>query len=418
MIAGLASRSAEAPVTALGVVVLAGLALRLVWAALLPVEPTSDPAAYHILATTLVEHGVYGWGPDEPSAYWAVGAPALYALGYLVLPPDTAVVALNLAVALGSMLALYELGRRWLDVRAGLLAAGAFALWPLGIQFTTVLSSEMPFILFTLAGLLCWERARTAGDGALAGGALLALLGAGLLWAAAVYIRPVGLLTPIVLAVAETLRGDARPLAALRRAALVLGVVVVCVAPWTARNYAVFDAFVPVSTNFGANFWMGNGAGTEGEYRPLPDDVKGLPEPERSSILLHRALDDIAAEPGAFVTRTALKALALHERETIGVAWNPSLPALIGETGTLLLKAVSTLYWYVLLAGGLVGAVYLALRRGPVATLFSTPLIVWAYYTGVYAVTVVGDRYHVPSVPFIALLGAVALVTWHDRRNG
>jgi 4-amino-4-deoxy-L-arabinose transferase-like glycosyltransferase len=404
-------RPIEAPAITLGGILLLGLALRLLWAALVPVEPVSDGAAYHLLATNIIEHGVYGFEPGKPSAYWAVGASAIYTLGYLLLPEATAVVTLNLLAALASIALLYELGRRWMDVRTGLVAAGLFALWPLGIQFTTVLASEMFFIVFTLAGLLCWERAREAG-----GPATRWLVAAGILWAAAVYVRPVGLLVPIVLAAGEAIRRSTGAATAARRAGLTLAVIVLCVSPWTLRNYMAFDAFVPVSTNFGANFWMGSGPGTAGHYRPLPETVDGMTEPERSSFLLGVTIEHIRSDPAAFAALTVRKAALLHDRETIGVVWNGNaLEALVGATGVTALKIVSTLFWYAVLAGGLVGAAYLFLKLGPIAILFSTPLLVWGYYTGVYALTVVGDRYHVPSFPFIALLAAAALVTWRDR---
>ena len=54
-----------------------GLLLRLIWALLIPVEPVSDSAAYDMLARNIAEHGVFGFRPDEPSAYWAVGASGL-----------------------------------------------------------------------------------------------------------------------------------------------------------------------------------------------------------------------------------------------------------------------------------------------------------------------------------------------------
>ena len=61
-------------------VLAAGMALRLIWALLIPVDPVSDSAAYETFAWTLVNDGVYGWSADQPSAYWAVGTSAIAAL--------------------------------------------------------------------------------------------------------------------------------------------------------------------------------------------------------------------------------------------------------------------------------------------------------------------------------------------------
>jgi hypothetical protein len=52
--------------------------LRLGWAMLIPVAPVSDSAAYDAFAQTLALHGVYGWTPDQPSAFWPIGTSAIY----------------------------------------------------------------------------------------------------------------------------------------------------------------------------------------------------------------------------------------------------------------------------------------------------------------------------------------------------
>jgi len=39
---------------------------------------------------------------------------------------------------------------------------------------------------------------------------------------------------------------------------------VLCIAPWVARNWVAFHQFVPMSTNFGAELYLGNGPGARG----------------------------------------------------------------------------------------------------------------------------------------------------------
>ncbi len=80
-----------------------------------------------------------------------------------------------------------------------------------------------------------------------------------------------------------------------------------------------------------------------------------------------------------------------------------------GAGGAKLLKLGSTAWWYAMLAAALAGAVVLARRRGIWQALLSTPVWLWLYYTGVHAVIVVGDRYHMPAIPMIALLAGLAL---------
>ena len=73
MLAGLVSHPWAYP--ALEAVHIVGIALllRVVWAALVPVVPQSDGMASDTCARNLVNHGVFGWNPAEPFAYWPPG---------------------------------------------------------------------------------------------------------------------------------------------------------------------------------------------------------------------------------------------------------------------------------------------------------------------------------------------------------
>ena len=57
-----------------------GLALRMLWALVMPVIPESDSYVYWVTAGNLADHGVFGMTPDDPFSYWPVGASAIYAV--------------------------------------------------------------------------------------------------------------------------------------------------------------------------------------------------------------------------------------------------------------------------------------------------------------------------------------------------
>ena len=81
------------------------------------------------------------------------------------------------------------------------------------------------------------------------------------------------------------------------------------------------------------------------------------------------------------------------------------------------LKAVSTLWWYAVLAAAAWGVVTLVRETGLWATLLVPPVWLWGYYTGVHAVIVVGDRYHMPAIPMIGLLAALGIAALISRRS-
>lgn len=394
--------------TVLAVIVLGGALLRVAWAAAVPVIPISDGAAYVIYATNLIDHGVYGLEPDRPGAYWSVGMPALLAGLWWLFDTRSFVplVALQCVLSIALIGQVFVLAREYFGMRAGLIAAGLIAAWPSLIMYTSLVAAEAVFLAAMLAGWIAFIHAGGPGWRG-----WLPWVGAGVLLGLACYIRPIALLLPIVLGAT---RIYARP-AAWRSlglgAAVTLITIIAVLAPWTARNAAVLGKPVLVSTNLGPNLWMGNHPGTSGTYKPLPAWTHGMDEITRDEALKAEVVGYILEEPGAFIARTAWKAVLLHRGQTIAVVWNGEGLAPIGEIGITALKVLASGFWYAVLIAALAGTVLLIRREGLFGAAFHPVLAGWAYLTAVHAVIVVGDRYHFPSIPVIAILAALALAT-------
>lgn len=400
---------------AMAIVILA-LVLRGMWGMVVPVVPVSDSVAYDTFATHLAAGGVYGWDGRTPSAYWPVGPAFIYSLVYRVWNPQAwgygGVVAINLLAGLAVVVLGMMLASRWFGRTYGLIAGVLLAIWPMHIQFTTVIASELFFTAFCLAGILVWPRVGTASNRQLVG----QIVAAGVLFAAAAYLRPTALLIPAVLAGSSVLRtwniwGNGI------RWAGVTAVMIALILPWSMRNTSVFDQFVLISTNGGANLWMGNAPGSDGGYQPIPERPPGMNEAQFESQLSREAMANIRSAPLAFVQRSLIKAVRMHERETIGIAWNiEGLRRVAPEMAINLIKAVSQAFWMVVLGLSLAGLALLGVRQGVWWLITHPGVLLWAYFTGVHAVIVYQDRYHFPVTPIIAgLAGVTIMALWQWR---
>lgn len=395
---------------ALGALVVLTLLPRIIWALLVRVHPVSDSMVYDMLARSLANGIGYYWHPGNPTAHWPVGTSFVYSVvyrlcGFSYVP----VVVLNLLVALATLGLLVYLGRQWLGRRATIGAAIVYALWPMQIEFTTVLASEPISNLLNLATLAVWER-RGLGN-------WLRWTLIGLLVAASSYIRPTALLLPFVLAILSLIRGiHWRELAP--RLALACLILALCIAPWSMRNTHLFGRFVLLSTNGGANLWEGNNPTGSGVTQEFPPEAMRMQEADRDVYLGRIAKDYIAQYPGRFLIRSLNKARWTYDHETIGVHWNlVSLTDQYGDHTVRLLKLASDLYWFIVLALSLAG-LGLWLRLVSVREALSSPMIVlWAYFLVTQAVIVAQDRYHYPVVPFIALFAGFALARLERWRH-
>jgi hypothetical protein len=383
---------------------LVGVALRLAWAYLVPVMPLSDGAIYDEFARSLASGRGYAYADGTLTAYWPVGTSAVYALLYRVFGHDYgAIVALNIALGAGLIALTHAFATRRFGASVGRAAAWLVACWPLLIQFTTVLASELLFAFLVLAAVFVeGTRSMPLAWRAAAWGALVC---------AATYVRPTALPLLLVLPVLQGLSAGRwrEPLLSMAIAALTAAALF---APWVARNHDVFGRFVLVSTNFGPNLWMGNNPRTTGAYMAL--DRAMTNEAGQDAQYRQRALEFIAAHPARYAELSLKRLVATHDRESIGVAWNEAgLVAGFGARVLTPLKALSSAWWWAMLVAGVAGMVA-AVRMGAVGRLDAL-VIVPLIFVAVPMLTVSQDRYHVPLNPWLAMFGALALVELRSR---
>jgi hypothetical protein len=382
--------------------------LRILWAVAVPVHPVSDSYAYDVFAQNLAKGIGYAWGPENLTAHWPVGTSFIYSVLYRIFGfTYTPIVVFNVLISLGTIWLSMALARRWFNERVAIITGLVFTFWPSQIEFTSVLGSELIFNFSLLIWLAVWDLAP------LNRWAKTFLIG--FLAAATCYIRPVALVLPVVFCFVEFLR-ERKYLHPIARVAIVLLTMAVLIAPWSIRNTRIFGRFVQISTNGGVNFWEGNNPTSNGETEDLPPDAAKMQEADRDIYLGNIAKAYVRQYPGRFVIRTLKKAVLLYDHETIGVHWNPGLTERYGDRVILPLKLLNDLYWWLILALGLIGSGVLVSQRGIWVAITSIPILMWLYFTALYAVFVVQDRYHFPALPFIAMLAGVALNAFAQRR--
>lgn len=382
-------------------VLLAALILRLVWGALVPVVPVSDSHAYDVFAQNIAQGLGYGWEAGRLTAYWPVGTSAIYALLYWVFGHNyTAVMLFQAGVGVAVVALCMSIAFRWFGYAVAIRTGWIMACWPLLIQYTTILASEQ-FFIFTI--LCAFWFASTPGREWVWKGVTT-----GITLAGASYIRPTALLMAPILFAREFFK-DGRRVKSIMACMLAIVVMIALILPWSVRNLQVFDRFVLISTNGGANLWMGNNPATGTGYMALPE-LEIDNEADLNKELGRQAKEYILREPGAFVARMARRMVTLHDRETIGVVWNEKgLEGRFGDWVLSPLKLISTVYWWCMLGLAIAGIALMGREKGVIVLALSPPIMTWAYFALVHSVTVGGDRYHVPSIPFVALLSAYAL---------
>jgi 4-amino-4-deoxy-L-arabinose transferase-like glycosyltransferase len=380
----------------IGAVVLAALVIRLAWNLSRPADDSGvlrslpDQREYLALGRSLLD----GRGLVFHDERLGVDVRAFRAPGYpaFIAACGGNVRAIRAAQSLldtSTVLAVYLLARRWLNVPRSLVAAGIVALSPFLVYFSALILSETLFIAMLAWGMLLLSRRKTLAN--VAGLFILAM---------SVLVRPGAIALPAVLAcVAALAHRHARRAAILTCAAI--GLTFLVLLPWAWRNSRVIGSWVWTSTNSGFTLYDGmnpdaRGASDQGFIAAMRQELRAAgDEVERSRLLARRALEYAKAYPG--------RALRLTWKK-IARTWSPMpLSSEYGRDARLV--AIALLYTvplFVLTAIGLWRAV---LPRSAKMYLMLPAL----YVTVAAAISVGSLRYRLPADVPMAVVAASAL---------
>jgi len=271
----LPARYGRRTLIALALVAALGLVLRGV-AVVHPVaNPADDSHAYYALAKSLYEEGSYG-SKDfgvESSSDWSPGAPWLYAGLFVVTggPREGTIRILEALMGVGTILVVFLLGWRLGGRWPALLGALGVAIYPPFIHSVGEIMSEPPAMLSLPAAILsfswAWDRTAAGADGR-RGSPWVWLLPGFLLGATAMF-RPEYTLVAGAFVVFAAVRWGWEREWRLGTAAVGLMMVALLlpIAPWTIRNFVVFERFVPISTGGGKALYVGTFYPADGEYQ-------------------------------------------------------------------------------------------------------------------------------------------------------
>jgi hypothetical protein len=187
--------------------------------------------------------------------------------------------------------------------------------------------------------------------------------------------------------------------------------------PWTYRNYMVFDALIPVSTNGGWTLLTGNNPEANGDYTPDTVLAQGITQNPAEQVTMDRLARTRAI---TWIKDNPIKFLLLMPRKMVRL-WAPDGEAewlyqrgfVHYDTSVLLFRAVRGLnqaYYFAILALAL-PAIWHVLRRRDMASPWTTTgLSLCVYFSAISIVFSGQSRFHFSLMPFVAIYAARTLV--------
>ncbi len=422
-------------------------------------SPVFDAAAYAAIAQNLDEGRGFTLGPSatQPASNYSPGLPLFVAGTYKItggVHERTARLVLALLGTL-SVLFSYLIGRRLSGPTAGLVGAGAIAIYPALLEYQGMLMGEPTAAALLAGGVLAilWATDSRGPGRWFLPGALFGFLA---------LVRPeylaVALLIALAVALASGMRWGLRPQRAgameqqpgvadsagirremrhqewrvgVSRGLVFLVGVAIVVVPWTVRNAVALDRFVPISTGGGQVLFAGTYLPSDGNPEKVGAEVverhpelfgphalqrlrmeqilARLAEQRYPGLETDKALgrmgreqlwNDVSEEPLEYAGFVATK---------VGRIWSHGPRAVMRQPGWELL------HW-ALVAFGLAGLIVLALRRRWEALMLATILVA---ITAISALLVASPRRVLVMMSLVAALAGVGVVeaqAWAKRR--
>lgn len=317
-----------------------------------------------------------------------------------------AVQAIQVLLSCVTCLLVWRLGMALGSQRAGLLGGVFCAVYPFLIHYSVQLWSEQLFTFFIVAGVYAFVRSEQASSN-------WWRVGSGVWLGLAALTRESGLL--LLLALLVWLWWIYKKAGVAMAHWLPIAVCTACtILPWTIRNYVAFDHFVPIATNSGINFYMGNNPQATGTFnwvlapgtewnQPCEHGDKEL---KAASLGFQYGLTFIRENPFRSLELVGLRAYYLLRPPTAQLNLKESKLELASKMVWLAMYVVACFVAFI------VGPFKLRRMGRPLIFLY----LCLASLTLPYLVSYGATRYRLPMEPFIALAAAlVALQVLQDR---
>lgn len=273
--------------------------------------PFSDSQIYIEHTERLYSTGSYISKYGYKTAFYPVGLPVLLLFfkmffGEIIFPARI----FNFIISIITMFIIYKVFKLLLSKRQIKIFLIAFFLFPNNFFSINPILTEQIFTL--LLWLLIYFNFKEIKYHSLINGVVLGLM---------LYFRSYAILIIILLMIYYIV--EKRFLVNLRKIFIMLVTMILITSPWLIRNYLVFNSFVPMTTNGGFNFLMGNHKNSFGNINfNFNYDFKNVNEADESKKAYLQGLKDLLDNPLRSLGLIPLKLFHTFKRGDIYITYS------------------------------------------------------------------------------------------------
>ena len=351
--------------------------------------PFSDSKYYIEAGQRLFLTGSYVSPNGNLTSFWPVGLPAYLAfLEYLT--PHYILVAklINIIISSSFIVVIYLLFKNELSKKGLFLLLLGFTLFPNNLFSANTIMTDYPFSFLLWVAILLSLSLKHSYWRIILISIILGVIS---------YLRPLGLLLPLIFAV--YLVNKYGLMSSLKKIILMFVVFLLMLAPWIYRNYNLNHTFVPISTNGGFNFLMGNHVNSSGCVNFDFSYQDSLSEVKASQEAYFKGMDDIISHPVKSILRLPTKIFFSYYRGDSSITW--ALKETENKISTIILSSVFfiTNYFFYLILFLSTLCILCKKRLFENAGLKYFMFSIYIYFILIILIYVGAERYLIPLYP-------------------
>jgi len=388
----------------LAIILIVSILLRLIYIILFEADITQGVDPWYRIRTAQGIINGHGYSTGNLMAY----QPPLFATfiaGVFTIFGESIEAVRIIQSLMGTMMcfAVFLIGKKCLSIRTGLIASAICAVYPQLIHYSVQLWSEQLFVFLIILAILAFliSEKKSSIPWKITTGIFLGL--SALTREVAVFVL-FGFLIYFIVSYKNLLRS-------LKQWWIIAIFTILTILPWTIRNYTIFKTFVPISTNSGTNFYIGNNPKANGTFKwvfppgvtpGINWDVKspnGICEIRASSLGYKYGLKFIRNNPGQFIRLIAKRAFYQLRTPYYAINFKESKFETIAKLQWLVMYIILFIFSF------FIGPFYL--RYGPKC--FYLFLVTISMFMLPHLITFGYNRYILPAIPLMALITAIIL---------
>ncbi|MBN1592938.1 MAG: glycosyltransferase family 39 protein [Candidatus Coatesbacteria bacterium] len=305
----------------------------------------------------------------------------------------------------------YILARYMFEDKVAMLGAWILAFYPQSVQFADLMQTETVFLFFFMLAMIFFFQSLESAD-------WRAILTAGILLGISALVRSIIMFyVPLIIGFLIIFKRDRRM---IKTTVIVLLLMAAVILPWTIRNYVLLDAFIPINTKAGWDFFQHNHSDMYYIMRNLSDEP-GEDEADRLAMDENGHTDEVKLSQ--VCQKLALKWMYEHPLlfvfKGIRMQWN-----LYSMERTFFVNLRQGYYgnvpkWMLFIAGPYMGLPFLLLL--PLSVIgfvymrkdnlyLQIILVLFGYFSAIAFMAFMFYRQRYPLLPFLCCFAAYAIL--------